>query len=146
MLSHQLADIFNRVGLVLGFVSFWLAAPELIGEERLKVWEKRLVSGLLKLPLVFNVVITVITFLLVGFFVWRLAHGRGLFHSDPPFVLVVVLDVAFVLLSLSEWLLRKFVSIMAGDKGIRQGSLVVAAALFTVSFLLQFAATWTAAK
>ena len=26
----------NRVGIVLEFLSFWLAAPEILGEERLR--------------------------------------------------------------------------------------------------------------
>jgi hypothetical protein len=146
MLPHQLADILNRVGLALGFVSFWLAAPELIGEERLKAWEGRLATGLLKLPTMLNIAIAIITVLLLGFFVWRLAWSRSFFHSEPPFVLVVALDAMFVLLWLSEKVLKKFVSIMAGDKGVRQASLVIGAALFTVSFLLQFAATYTTVK
>jgi hypothetical protein len=143
MLTHHLADILNRVGLVLAFVSFWLAAPELIGEERLKAWEGRLASGLLKLPVALNGSIAIITFLLVGFFIWRLAQSRSFSHSEPPFVLVVALDAMFVFLWLSEKVLKKFVSIMATKSGVRQASLVLGAALFTASFLLQFLGTYS---
>jgi len=31
----------NRVGIVLEFLSFWLAAPEILGEERLRALEHR---------------------------------------------------------------------------------------------------------
>jgi hypothetical protein len=143
MLTHHLADVLNRVALVLGFLSFWLAAPELIGEERLKAWEARLASGLLKLPVALNGAIAIITFLLVGFFIWRLAQSHSFSRSEPPFVLVVALDAMFVFLWLSEKLLKKFVSVMATKSGVRQASLIVGAALFTASFLLQFLATYS---
>lgn len=45
-LNHELSDWLNRIGLLLGFFSFWLAAPEFIGEERLRGWEKRFAAGL----------------------------------------------------------------------------------------------------
>ena len=31
----------NRVGIVLEFLSFWLAGPEILGEARLEALEKR---------------------------------------------------------------------------------------------------------
>jgi hypothetical protein len=36
MVPRDLVDVFNRIALVLGFFSFWFAAPEFIGEERLR--------------------------------------------------------------------------------------------------------------
>ena len=40
----------NRVGIVLEFLSFWLAAPEILGEERLRALERRLERGIKQLP------------------------------------------------------------------------------------------------
>jgi lipid-A-disaccharide synthase-like uncharacterized protein len=46
------ADNTNRLGLLLGFISFWLAAPEILGEKRLLDAEKRLEQAIaLLLPL-----------------------------------------------------------------------------------------------
>lgn len=36
----------NRLGLVLEFLSFWFAAPEILGEERLRALEQRIEQGL----------------------------------------------------------------------------------------------------
>ena len=35
----------NRVGILLEFLSFWLAAPEILGEERLRVLEWKVKGG-----------------------------------------------------------------------------------------------------
>ena len=40
----------NRVGIVLEFLSFWFAAPEILGEERLRALERRVVRGVILLP------------------------------------------------------------------------------------------------
>jgi hypothetical protein len=39
--------LFNRIGIALNFLSFWLVTPELIGEARLKNWEKQLEKQIL---------------------------------------------------------------------------------------------------
>jgi hypothetical protein len=31
----------NRVGILLEFLSFWFAAPEILGEKRLRVLERK---------------------------------------------------------------------------------------------------------
>ena len=41
----------NRVGILLEFLSFWLAAPEILGEERLRKLERRVERGIMKLPM-----------------------------------------------------------------------------------------------
>ena len=40
----------NRVGIVLEFLSFWFAAPEILGEERLRALERRVEQGIKALP------------------------------------------------------------------------------------------------
>ena len=50
----------NRLGIVLEFLSFWLAAPEILGEERLRGLERRLEEGLRMLPKVARVAVVVL--------------------------------------------------------------------------------------
>jgi len=40
----------SRVGILLEFLSFWFAAPEILGEERLKALERRAEWGISRLP------------------------------------------------------------------------------------------------
>jgi hypothetical protein len=138
---YHLADWFNRVGLVLGYGSFFLAAPEIIGEERLKTLEGFLVSGLRNFRKVLDVAVIPVLALSVSVYpFWKLLHHQHFFASPPLFIAIAV-DVAFSLVWLSDRLLKMYVSLMAKEKGARQISLLLGAALFTVSFALQFAAT-----
>src|SRR5438105_7240062 len=57
-MTRETADWMMRAGLVLGFVSFWFAAPEFIGQERLQKWEAELGKGLLKLPALGKAILT----------------------------------------------------------------------------------------
>jgi hypothetical protein len=46
----------NRVGILLEFLSFWFAAPEILGEERLRALERRVERGIRVLPSVIEFV------------------------------------------------------------------------------------------
>src|SRR5437762_914160 len=48
VMTHETADWVNRIGMILGFLSFWFAAPEFIGEKRLQSWESALGRSLPK--------------------------------------------------------------------------------------------------
>jgi hypothetical protein len=48
----------NRVGILLEFLWFWFAGPELLGEERLKAWGQRLEWWL-------RVIVVIVWFLLL---------------------------------------------------------------------------------
>jgi hypothetical protein len=45
-MSHSVANVLNRVGIALGFLSFWFAAPEFVGQDRLQRWEREIANGL----------------------------------------------------------------------------------------------------
>lgn len=75
LLSHRTADELNRIGLVVGFLSFWFAAPEFIGEQRLKSWEQILASGLSRVP---KIVRAATSFVMYFFFL--------LFYVQPSLV------------------------------------------------------------
>ena len=141
MPQYHLADWFNRAGLVLGYGSFFLAAPEIIGEERLKTLEDFLVRGLRNFRKVLDVaIIPVLVVSLWVYPLWKLGHHQSFRDSQPNFI-VWAIDIAFPLLWLSDRLLKMYVSLVARKEGARQIALLLGAALFTVSFALQFAAT-----
>lgn len=48
----------NRLGIVLEFLSFWFAAPEILGEERLRALERRVEQATIWLSLIGRVVVT----------------------------------------------------------------------------------------
>jgi len=67
----------NRVGIVLEFLSFWLAAPEILGERRLRTLERRLERGLRALPrvlliLLFSTALVVVTVMFGLLWGWRM--------------------------------------------------------------------------
>jgi hypothetical protein len=142
LLPHETADWVNRVGMLLGFVAFWFAAPELIGEQRLLRWEHLAEQGVRLIPKGFEKVPTILG--LLGFVGSRLVEDeRGaLFLMAFALVSVVPLTILQVVFerSLGPWLLR----VLAHDERIRARSLFLGAALFTLSFILQFASTFQA--
>jgi hypothetical protein len=139
VLSRTWVDNINRIALLLGFLSFWFAAPEFIGEERLKLWEHSLASGLRRVPLV--MAYTLLGLCVIAFVILAVnAVGNG-------GVALSVWTVAGLFLSLVAVLLvrdaiERIVSRLANDDRTRQNSLFVGAVLFTASFLLQLIATF----
>jgi hypothetical protein len=146
MLTHKLADNLNRIGLVLGFFSFWFAAPEFIGEHRLKSWEQTLAAVLLRVPKAVER-ITNILFRYTALFIPTLVI-IALFTSDWSMVLFfsplsVALIIGLVLsLFFARFTLEGVVGKLANDSRVRQRALFLGAALFTVSFVLHFIATF----
>jgi len=64
---EQVSLWVNRVGIVLEFLSFWFAAPEILGEERLRALEHRVERGIRVLPLaMFFLAVVILPFLVVG--------------------------------------------------------------------------------
>jgi hypothetical protein len=60
----------NRVGIVLEFLSFWFAAPEILGEGRLRALERRVEKQVRQLPIMTGALMMVA---LIG-----LGAGRGI--------------------------------------------------------------------
>ena len=145
-MTHRLADILNRVGLFLGFVSFWFAAPEFIGEPRLKAWEHALAAGLLRMPKALKRMLWGMTAVALSFYVRTvvtnvIAH-RPFQLPDVPQSWPLAFAVVSSLLLLAQIFVEPLVSKLANDDRVRQRALFLAAVLFTVSFVLQFAATY----
>jgi hypothetical protein len=101
----------NRCGMILEFLSFWFAAPEIIGEQRLKNLRYWLALGLDAFPTIISkgvlVIIAVLPWAVFLFFYvrrgWYLAFGEWLqgywvlspfigLLRDAVFILILVLD------------------------------------------------------
>ena len=152
----------NRIGMILGFVSFWLVAPEFIGEERLKRWEERLEAFIARVPAQFGC--------LFGLFMGLMTMGlllsllQPLFprRYDPipwnrpstpaPWEMLALLFSGGVGLFIGwqssrvmQWLVRPILSRLANDDRIRDRWFWVGVCLFVLSFVFQFVSTFQVA-
>jgi hypothetical protein len=145
MLPHDWADALNRVGIVLGFASFWFAAPEFIGEQRLKEWEEGLGSGLRRLSIVLNAAFVFVTCgLIVFFFYSGVREGRFFPKQRPSIYWVILLDALLFASSYLDKHLKSILAFLSNDGQRRKRALLLGALLFTVSTILQLAATFAA--
>jgi hypothetical protein len=141
----------NRVGILLEFLSFWLAAPEILGEERLRALERRIeqATGVLLWALLLvatgvlligalglaagMVIMRFRTELWDRLLVYRRAVGMTVWWGALGASLGLALEIVVT---------RTVLRMMADDARIRQRSLAVGAVLFVVGFLLQLIATF----
>ena len=138
----------NRVGIVLEFLSFWLAAPEILGEERLKALERRLEKEIKQLPDLLAVLVAALAGMLAAVVLMLVVAGEVTpVAAVAGVVLMVVAAVAtaaaaVVANKLQEKIAAPALRVLADDKRIRQRSLAVGGVLFVVGFLLQLIATF----
>ena len=130
----------NRVGIVLEFLSFWFAAPEILGEERLRKLERRVEKGVIVLPEVLFVVGVAVMFLIII----PLTLNERISWSVATLMIVVVSVLVLLLLPLAMQgvVIPPLLRILADDERIRQRSLAVGAVLFVVGILLELIATF----
>ena len=145
----------NRVGVVLEFLSFWLAAPEILGEARLRALERRVEDVVRVFPAVVTGVFVMVwlltaiwrvrfdTELLMG---WRVGGIRSGVIYTASLILTLISIYLLTLYPtrrvLTENIVRPLLLKLADDQRIRQRSLAVGAVLFVVGFLLQLLATF----
>jgi hypothetical protein len=150
----------NRVGIVLEFLSFWLAAPEILGEERLKKLERRVERGIRVLSARMMWVIFLAT---VMIYMAVMRFGGPTIRCMESAVASVTSRVLARIVVAAVWGVLGFVAGMAGvqatnklratvvqpllrvladNERIRQRSLAAGAVLFVVGFLLQLVATF----
>ena len=164
MSNHLLILWMNRAGIILSFASFWFAAPDLFGAERLNQWKKSLESRIHDLPrrfvnfivrLIFAVIATYAATYFGLFLQWVRNHYcpiPGWLETFLTDVLLLAVIVALLLLfgpilaPLREWLEKRaavpFLSHLANDAGMRGTLLKIAALLFVLGTILQFVATF----
>jgi hypothetical protein len=140
----------NILGLVLQFIAFWLAAPELLGVEALKRFETGLVKIISQLP-----------GLLFGFLGFSLGMGLGIYgfytgmQGDREKVFSsmylmagvmagYVLFMVFFYKRLQVYLQRNvaepLIEKLINNNQTRKAALVLGALFFTVGFLAQLVA------
>jgi hypothetical protein len=152
-------DWVNRIGMVLEFVSFWLAAPEILGKQRLLMVENRIRKMLHFLPRlstpVIAILLVVMPLVCIGEFylmrtgqIQRSAYGPtitapkdgmyyGVFYIIFPLFLLLT-GVYFLVDKIGPALLHS----LADDKRYRHRALIVGATFFTLGFILQIITTF----
>jgi hypothetical protein len=156
-MDWSLVKALNLLGIVLEFLSFWFAAPEILGERRLRAIERRLEKGIEKSPLTLLWVAMVAALALMWVVTMAMCWVTlrlMLVGMTPVDVLANVLAVVVmallpmcvlsaaltVAIKLQEKVVPPLLRVLADDERIRQRSLVVGAVLFMIAFLCQFTA------
>jgi hypothetical protein len=140
----------NILGLVLQFIAFWLAAPELLGVEALKRFEAGLVKIISQLP-----------GLLFGFLGFSVGLGLGIYgfytgmqgerenvissmYITIGIMVAYVLFMVFFYKRLQVYLQRKvaepLIEKLINNNQTRKAALILGALFFTVGFLAQLVA------
>ncbi|MBI1221148.1 MAG: hypothetical protein GC180_00980 [Bacteroidetes bacterium] len=148
----------NASGLILQFVAFWLAAPELLGEVTLKRFEKGLHKLIARIPsiLFLGVIIAYALLFAVRGLVKGIEAGQGQGSIDiTSFYLQLgiasCIYFAYVLFykRINRWIDIRFAQPLSQkiihNQETRKLALVIGAICFSLGFLLQlFAVLWTA--
>jgi hypothetical protein len=128
----------NILGMTLQFFSFWFAAPEILGEEKLKHYENKIKRYLSNLPtLIFGVPSIILIFIFFGS--GGKSSGSGEFS-------IVLLILAFIFRNrlkkrFEEKVMKPFLDTLIENDDKRQNYLRIAAALFTAGFICSIMAT-----
>ena len=131
---------FDRVGLISQFLSFWLIAPEILGEQRMLRLGRSLASAF-STTLFLGVGLCAIA---IG---WVLAFREGIhwFHRTGLALAfssaVLVPELAVYHRFRSRWL-PNLADHLSTDEGFRRGLLMIGATLLSLGMALQFLATF----
>ena len=141
----------NLFGLILQFVSFWFAAPELLGQSTMQRFEKGLKKLVSAIPLII-ILIFVLSYALAtaGYGIYNGLKGAELGLEENELMnYFITMGVAFafyfVFLIFAKRIrrfLEKRVANPLIDKLINQGevrkqALIIGAILFSIGFLIQ---------
>ena len=148
-MSHEFCDWMNRLGMIFGFLSFWFAAPEFIGEQRLMSWDTALSAILGALPrhtFVYQVIRALCALAVFGGATYFTLVWLPDLKPDWLFHMINFICLAFTFVFTSDDLatpiLRYIVARLARRGTERRRLLLIGAMLFTISFTLQFLATF----
>jgi hypothetical protein len=141
----------NLIGLVLEFASFWFAAPELIGSERMRALEGRLRAVVARLPPLLFALLGVGMAIFGAAFGATVARDPGLLERAPATVPVYFGGVALLTAALAifqrritraveQRVVAPLLRWLIDDEGARARALAIAAVLMTAGFTLQLAA------
>ena len=139
----------NRIGLFLTFISFWLAAPEILGEQKLRRLYELGISGFLFVfyNLFLNAIYVVAIIIIL--FVWSSAIGKEVADSGSRMAIALVIAIGisylatFALNRIIERVIVKPLLLKLADSGkLRRHLLLTGATVFTFGFILQFIGTF----
>lgn len=143
----------NALGLTLQFISFWFAAPELLGEQTLKRMEAGLKKLIAKIPVIVVLLFCCgygLTFGIMGMVRGIKAGKEGIAtHEYYSFIAVLVLSTLAYLVfifnykAINHWLETRIAQPLTQqlihNNETRNNALIIGAFLFSVGFLLQLA-------
>ncbi len=135
----------DRVGLLLNFLAFCFAAPELLGEQRLKAWRRQLERW--SMAIVILVWFLLLSFLWVGFSDLIPDEMVDMMPTIWLISTTTVLSVASALPlivpgGVLSRIVRPMMQQLADDAQARQRSLAAGAILFVLGFVSQLAASF----
>ncbi len=142
----------NAIGLLLQFIAFWLAAPELLGELTLRRFEKGLKKLVTLLPMIIIWVVilgygvtSLILSLLKGFDAAKngtTAESLTLFYIKLGVATIAYFVFMFfykrIKKGLETKLAQPLVEKLINNTETRKQSLILGAILFSLGFMLQF--------
>ena len=141
-MDWDLAKVLNLLGVVLEFVSFWFAAPEILGEERLRALERRVERGIVLLLIAMVIMTSLAGMIGLGGQLLALLMGEEAME-DWGWVGGIALMAGmgmWLVVMYEQRVLPRLLQVLADDTRIRQRSLAVGAVLFMIAFLCQFTA------
>jgi hypothetical protein len=147
------------IGSILQYISFWLAAPEILGESRMVAVERWISSVLVFVPRLVIVLTGWVAAFLTSALAVRAAldyFGVGLLfeHGSDGHLLIDTLLAICVAVAiygsawlamrcfakLADWVLASLIRRLAHDTPFRQRCLIVGAIVFTMGFVLELIA------
>jgi len=132
----------DRVGMVLLFLSFWFATPEIIGEDRLR----RYMQGSLWLA-AFVLTTAFGMLLFVADFLALVAAGMSPFIDHYPLVIMIPVTVSMLIsFGLQRWVekavLPRLLHLLADYSRLRARLLMLGVWMFVAGSALQFMASF----
>lgn len=142
----------NAIGLLLQFVAFWLAAPELLGEPTLRRFEKGLKKLVTQLPMIIIWIVILgygVTSLVISLLKgWDAAKNGTSAESMTAFYITlgIASGLYFIFMifykrikkGLETKLAQPLVEKLINNTETRKQSLILGAVLFSLGFMLQF--------
>lgn len=142
----------NAIGLLLQFIAFWLAAPELLGENTLRRFEKGLkkLVSLLPLIIIWTVILTYGITSLVTSIVKGLDAAKNGTSTESLTSFYIILGVATFLYflfmifykrikkGLETKLAQPLVEKLINNTETRKQALILGAVFFSIGFMMQF--------
>jgi hypothetical protein len=136
----------GRIGMLLSFLFFWLAAPGVLGERKLR----RLYEvGLKSIPNIVCFIIANFFYILFAIVMIALLEPSKI-EVKPPFREFIVIGL-YLIAMLIGWIISQkihdrlimpFIEKLANSQKMRSQFLIMGGLLFTLGFIMQFLSTF----